>query len=236
MPSLRTAGKYILIWKYIEKTAHIPKFLEKRGCLYKKRGQGAGSSTRHQGAGQSRPTVHQAADEGAGERDTLSREDCRGWAAPSVSHGDSGEGQRSLPLSCTPGLQLPRAGACHLQPQPLIHMLPTLWVPGWHGPACGRGGLWTLLWGVRCLPLVLLANHVSGESRDVSRAVGGGTTAGLPWGTFPQPPAQANLPSGPNFVPVYGPVLPCCSYSDVLALGLPTSVHLASKLGATCGI
>lgn len=41
LPSLRTTGKYILIWKYVEKTAHIPKFLEKRGCLYKKRGQGA---------------------------------------------------------------------------------------------------------------------------------------------------------------------------------------------------
>lgn len=31
LPSLQTAGKYILIWTYIEKTAHIPKFLEKRG-------------------------------------------------------------------------------------------------------------------------------------------------------------------------------------------------------------
>lgn len=150
-------------------------------------------------------------------------------------------GQRRLPLSCTPGLQLPRAGERHLQPQPLIHLVPTLWVPCWLWPAHGRAGgakarLWTFLWGVRCLLLVLLANHISGESCDVSRAVGEGTTVGLPWGTFSQPLALANLPSDPTFVLVCGPVLPFYGYSDVLALGLPTSVHLASKLGATCGI
>lgn len=180
-----------------------------------------GSSTGHQEAGQSRPTVHQAANEGAGERDTLSRE-------------DRGDGQ---PLPCPMGAAARAAQASPLlHPQPLIHPVPTLWMPGWRGPARGRGGLWTLSWGGRCLLLVLLANHISGESHGVSRAVGGGTTVGLPWGTFPQPPAQANLPSDPIFVLVWGPVLPCCSYSDVLALGLPTSVHLASKLGATCGM
>lgn len=68
-------GKYILVCKYIEKTACIPKFLEKSG-------QGGRLIRRPQGGGQSRPTVHQAAGKG-GERDTGSRAGGWGKAAPS---------------------------------------------------------------------------------------------------------------------------------------------------------
>ena len=53
-------GKYILVWKYIEKTACIPKFLEKSGQVGR-------LIQRPQGGGQSRPTVHQAAGKGGRE-------------------------------------------------------------------------------------------------------------------------------------------------------------------------
>lgn len=117
----------------------------------------------------------------------------------SVSHGGCSEGSAGFPSPA------PLDYSCPGQESTTCSHIPSficcqLWVPGWRWPARGRGGgtkarLWTLLWGARCLLLVLLANHVSGESRDVGRAVGGGTTVGLPWGTFSQPLAQAHLPS-----------------------------------------
>lgn len=59
-PSLHTAGNYILVWQYSEKTVCVPKFLENRG-------QGGRFIRRPPGGGQSRPKVHQAAGKGGGK-------------------------------------------------------------------------------------------------------------------------------------------------------------------------
>lgn len=105
-----------------------------------------GSSTGHRGAGQSRPTVHQAANEGVGERDTLAEktvgekqpllcpEGSAGFPSPAPLDY-SCPGQESVTCSHSPSFIWCQLCGCHAGSG--LHMAERVVQKQGFGPFCG---------------------------------------------------------------------------------------------------
>lgn len=106
-PSLQTVGRYILSLEVYGKDSSYTKVSRKeRPSFTRREGRVPGSSAGSRGAGQSRPTMHQAAGDGQG-RERRIREGCWGPAAPSPRLGAAVRGRQESTPASTP---LPQPG------------------------------------------------------------------------------------------------------------------------------